>query len=102
MATRRVGTSPFQCGADVCFIAEQPHHNELTIRAESAGSFKIAIKIWPENHASITPADPSSTNADFFLDSGDSITIKKLRIKDLSQVRFINITGDAEIFWSAR
>lgn len=94
MSIVRARGSPFQCGSDIVFLPEMPFKNELTIRVESGGTFKVYIKTIQNPGEEV-----SSTNADYFLDSGDSITFKRDKIKDISQVHFLTITGDPLIFW---
>lgn len=87
----QVGLSPFQCGGVIKQFADLDVAR-MVIRIESGGTFKV--------HITVNGDDPSSTRADYFLDSGEAILLECHEVAKGSKVKILNITGDPKIFYN--
>jgi hypothetical protein len=91
---RPIGKSPYTLDSNVYHFPEVPIGNSLEIRVESGGSFKVYL--------TDDDSDPSTTNAGYFLDSGDAICIPRGRKLTGKGIRIKAITGTPLIFYSIK
>lgn len=85
--------SPFQCGGSVVTFPAKKIPGRLVLRIDDTdATAKVYI--------SLNGKDPSSTNAQYFLNAGESVELCKGSVTDLADLKIIDASNNPLIFWS--
>lgn len=95
---RPIGVSPFTLDTNVYHFPDKDIGEELVVRVESGGTFKVHITV----NGAEPVDDPSTTRGDYFLDSGEALVIKRGKAHKGSDIKIKAITGTPKIFYSLR
>lgn len=85
--------SPFQCGGSAQRFPDNRVPKRLIIRIDDTDE---TAKVY----VNINGIDPSATNAQYYLNAGESLEISGETVTTADKVRIIDASNDPKIFWS--